>query len=248
MAKPFCDVGTKIQTYIVPKTVARTSKRAGSIVLRKGGSVKKIDETDDSFRFRQAPPTHFKPGTFRTISVGSGVLAVIGCPMNNPGGSKEASVLKHVKRYQVYRLKGGKHVKMRRAAFDDLEKASKLAEDEARRNPYTEHFVRDTFSGDEVRSFKFHPVEAAAKRLEEGKESYQAVRARAIRQTKASPEWQKITPEQRRKVLSFLDDPLYAAVFAARNKEQMQKALNTLFSIRSISSIPHMKRVMGLES
>lgn len=38
----------------------------------------KVDETEDSFRFRQRDPNDFKEGSFRTIELSSGIQAVIG--------------------------------------------------------------------------------------------------------------------------------------------------------------------------
>lgn len=78
---------TEIQSILFSKskwTVASAKKW-----LRDNGKkISKTDSTDKYYRFRQRPPTAFKKGSFRTISLGSfssGIRAVIGHPIKrNP--------------------------------------------------------------------------------------------------------------------------------------------------------------------
>lgn len=73
-----CPIGTEVQTLIFAKELY-TSVQAKTWSKRNGFRAGKVDETKESFRIRQRPTKHFRPGSFRTISLGS-VQAVIGCP------------------------------------------------------------------------------------------------------------------------------------------------------------------------
>jgi phage-related protein (TIGR01555 family) len=71
---------TSTQSVIVSKKVFPTAERARAWLKKHGFKTSKIDETEESFRFRQREPGEFKPGSFRTIELRTGVSAVIGRP------------------------------------------------------------------------------------------------------------------------------------------------------------------------
>lgn len=78
-ASPRCRVGTEVQSVILDNQFFSRAQAKGWIE-RHGFQAKKIDTTDDSFRFRQHEPSGFVGGSFRTITLRPGVKAVIGCP------------------------------------------------------------------------------------------------------------------------------------------------------------------------
>lgn len=78
-ASPRCRVGTEVQSVILDNQFFSRAQ-AKSWIERHGFQAKKIDTTDDSFRFRQHEPSAFAGGSFRTITLRPGVKAVIGCP------------------------------------------------------------------------------------------------------------------------------------------------------------------------
>ena len=74
-----CPVGTRVQSLILSKI---HFDRIGAInwVVDNGHRARKIDENEQSYRFRQEEPDDFVDGSFRTIELRAGVKAVIGCP------------------------------------------------------------------------------------------------------------------------------------------------------------------------
>ena len=75
-----CAVGMEIQSVLFPRESFSVSK-AKTWAKRHGFTMKKVDETENFYRFRQRPPNQFKPGSFRIITLGnSGVKAIIACP------------------------------------------------------------------------------------------------------------------------------------------------------------------------
>lgn len=74
-----CPVGTQAQTLILSKTFFN-QREAESWIIRHDFRISKIDETTNSWRFRQQPPEWFEKRSFRTIRLRPGVQAVIGCP------------------------------------------------------------------------------------------------------------------------------------------------------------------------
>lgn len=71
---------TEIQTLILSKKKFKTVKDASDWVRKHGFKVHKVDETKNSFRFRQKDPSEFKKGSLRTINLTAGVSAVVGRP------------------------------------------------------------------------------------------------------------------------------------------------------------------------
>lgn len=78
---PVCPVGTEVQTVILSKNFFN-QREAKSWIGRHDFRISKIDETANSWRFRQQPPDWFEKRSFRTIRLRPGVEAVIGCPLD----------------------------------------------------------------------------------------------------------------------------------------------------------------------
>lgn len=74
-----CPIGTQTQTVILSKDLFN-KREAGNWIREHDFRISKIDETTNSWRFRQQPPGWFEKGSFRTIRLRPGVTAVIGCP------------------------------------------------------------------------------------------------------------------------------------------------------------------------
>lgn len=71
--------GTRVQTIMLSK---KRFSRSEAIAWAKahGFHSGKVDETSSFYRFRQMEPGEFRPGTFRTIQMTNGVMAVVGVP------------------------------------------------------------------------------------------------------------------------------------------------------------------------
>lgn len=69
---------TTVQTLILSKKRFKSAKAASKWVRDNGFKVHKIDETSTSYRFRQREPSKFIKGSFRTITLTTGVKAVVG--------------------------------------------------------------------------------------------------------------------------------------------------------------------------
>ena len=66
-----------VQSLILAKEVF-TREQATRWITDHGYHVRKVDETSTSYRFRQREPGDFKPRSFRTIKIETGVSAVVG--------------------------------------------------------------------------------------------------------------------------------------------------------------------------
>ena len=74
-----CPVGTEVQTLIMAKE--RFDQTTAVAWARKHKfSAGKVDVTGQSYRIRQHIPSRYKPGSFRTITLTTGVQSVIGSP------------------------------------------------------------------------------------------------------------------------------------------------------------------------
>jgi len=67
-----------IQTLILSKGRFQSAESARGWVSEHDFMSDKMDETEDSFRFRQREPGDFQDGSFRTIDITDGVKAVVG--------------------------------------------------------------------------------------------------------------------------------------------------------------------------
>lgn len=67
----------ELQTILVSKEVAPSEAEAKKKAL-KYGRADKVDETEQSFRFRQRPPSDFVEGSFRSFKPEEGVTLVFG--------------------------------------------------------------------------------------------------------------------------------------------------------------------------
>lgn len=68
---------TEVQTVILSKKKFKTLADAKKWVKEHDFHISKVDETNDSWRFRQFNPDRCKEGSFRTITLTSGVKAVV---------------------------------------------------------------------------------------------------------------------------------------------------------------------------
>lgn len=68
---------TKVQTLVFSKKKF-TRKKAVAWAKTHDFKSSDVDETDVSYRLRQRDPGRFQPGSFRTVKLTAGVLAVIG--------------------------------------------------------------------------------------------------------------------------------------------------------------------------
>lgn len=74
-------------SFLFPKD--KFSRREASRWIAKhNAEERKVDTTENYYRFRQSPPSHFREETFRTITIGSGVKAVVGLKKRNQKKSK----------------------------------------------------------------------------------------------------------------------------------------------------------------
>lgn len=71
---------TDVQSLILSKERFKNVVAARKWVTDNDFRADKVDETEESFRFRQRPPAVFREGSFRTITLTRGVKAVIGRP------------------------------------------------------------------------------------------------------------------------------------------------------------------------
>jgi len=69
---------TVVQTLIFSKEVFKTAESAQTWAKEHDFQHDKVDETDDSWRLRQRDPGDFDPESFRTITLTTGVQAVVG--------------------------------------------------------------------------------------------------------------------------------------------------------------------------
>lgn len=69
---------TTVQSLILSKERFQTREAAKSWATKHKYHATKVDETENSWRFRQREPGDFKPNSFRTIELTNGVKAVIG--------------------------------------------------------------------------------------------------------------------------------------------------------------------------
>jgi len=94
-----CPVGTQIQTVVLDRHYF-TLREASNWIRRHGFHARKVDTTSHAYRFRQHPPTSFREGSFRTLSLRPGVQSVIGCPAS----SKEHDPNKKFVRVPITRI------------------------------------------------------------------------------------------------------------------------------------------------
>jgi len=71
---------TEVQSVILTKSRGMSSTDARKKISRAGFKTTKIDITENTFRFRQRPPTAFVKKTFRTKTIKPGLKIVIGVP------------------------------------------------------------------------------------------------------------------------------------------------------------------------
>ena len=146
-----CKTGMKIQSILFDRA-QWTAGRAKKWLRGHGAKTPKVDATADNLRFRQAPPFHFKKGSFRTKTLDQpmGIKAVVACPLEkyrrnplptivamNPRKGKK----KTVKRRKTLKAKTGGRTMAKK-------KTRKRRSTKRRRNPSRARtYARTTFAG-----------------------------------------------------------------------------------------------------
>lgn len=69
-----------VQSILIDKAYAPALKTAKAWVQSLGGSVAKVDETENFWRFRQQDPRLFLPNSYRHYHLGHGVRGVMAIP------------------------------------------------------------------------------------------------------------------------------------------------------------------------
>lgn len=81
---------TEVQSIIFDRQTWTVSS-AKEWLRRHDRKIPEVDTTRDYFRFRQAPPSQFESGTFRTIPFGrQGIKAIIGVPKTRKNPSRSS--------------------------------------------------------------------------------------------------------------------------------------------------------------
>lgn len=80
---PKTDASTTVQSLILAKETFASADKAAAWIAAHNFQNHGIDETGESFRFRQRPPEDFQEGTLKTIEMRPGVSAVIGVPKDS---------------------------------------------------------------------------------------------------------------------------------------------------------------------
>lgn len=70
--------GRAVQTIIISKKKVKTEEEARKLVAKFGGEPKKVDQTEESWRFRQREPSEFTEGGFKTFQPVTGISIVYG--------------------------------------------------------------------------------------------------------------------------------------------------------------------------
>ena len=116
--------GTEVQSLLFtlkakPATQNWTVAKARAWLKKHGYKTPKVDSTDDYLRFRQKPTFSFNAGTFRTITFGKGIKAVIARPRadtKKPAAkrkrAKNATVVVHGDDMAIYKAEGSNKAAM----------------------------------------------------------------------------------------------------------------------------------------
>jgi len=96
---------TEVQTVILSKERFETLEEAKNWITEHDFTDEKVDETENSWRFRQFPPTKCQEGTFRTIDITDGVNAVICRPTKGGKSYIEISNLSESKKSEPTKKK-----------------------------------------------------------------------------------------------------------------------------------------------
>lgn len=75
-----CPRGMQVQTLIFSRGSFGSASDALRWAENHGYRALKVDHTPESYRVRQYAPSHFDHDSFRTITFGPGIKAVVGCP------------------------------------------------------------------------------------------------------------------------------------------------------------------------
>lgn len=89
---------TKVQSVICSKSVFKSVAEARSWVSKHGFKSSGVDETEESYRFRQFAPSQCTSGSFRTITLTKGVSAVICTPKQKKQSPEELARYPRIQR------------------------------------------------------------------------------------------------------------------------------------------------------
>jgi hypothetical protein len=90
-----CPSGMEIQTVLFDKDNYSESE-AKTWLLNHDLRSKKVDETENNFRFRQKSPLRFNEDSFRTIRLKKGIQAVVACPIELKKSIKTQEEVKEI--------------------------------------------------------------------------------------------------------------------------------------------------------
>ena len=77
-SKSLCPRGTKIQSVVFSKK--NYNQEGARLWLERHGFRNGLDVKPGTIRARQKQPTEFRKDSFRSIKLGPGIGAVVGCP------------------------------------------------------------------------------------------------------------------------------------------------------------------------
>lgn len=114
----------RVQTVIIKKTLAKSSRQAASIARTHGAKTTKVDETGQSYRFRQHPPENYLPNSFRAFVLNKHVTLVYGTPRGREKALKKIAGILDA----WPRLSGKKHANPPRLSEAEIFEASEDGE------------------------------------------------------------------------------------------------------------------------
>jgi hypothetical protein len=84
---------TRVETVIIKKSLATSARQAASIARSHGAKTTKVDETGQSYRFRQHPPENYLPNSFRAFVLNKHVTLVYGTPKGREKALKKIAAI-----------------------------------------------------------------------------------------------------------------------------------------------------------
>lgn len=122
---------TEVQTVICSKDKFDSAEAAAKWCTDHDFKADKVDETDDSYRFRQFDPGRCQDDSFRTIDITDGVKAVICRPKKSADGMEICALdlEKEIKDLKEGRVLSGKNRKLISDSVEVLKQAAAALED-----------------------------------------------------------------------------------------------------------------------
>ena len=123
-----------LQTLVLSKDIFKSVKDAKKWINDHNFKSGNVDETDDSYRFRQRSPDEFKLNSFRTINISRGVKGVVGKLKGKESINVNEFIKKNTKgEWCVYSHQTGKNFgcyKSKKEAEDRLKQIKRFSKDE----------------------------------------------------------------------------------------------------------------------